>query len=205
MRKKVIAAVLLFVILLGGCAQLHFLVEVDSIATADSGKRTCVVLPAKKDMVGGDLLFQEFAQYLKRSLSIRGYHEASSPEQAEIAVMLAYGIAGGTAGSVTKVHTDVRGNIEGASTENVIQYVRLIVIRAYDFKRYRDAKEEMQLWQTTIESVGSSDDLRRVFPVLIAASQPYLGTNTTKKIRVTLKEQDDSVLAVKGISGFGQK
>ena len=204
MRRRLIKALFL-VTLLSGCAQTSFLVDVDSIAAGDSGKRVYVILQAKKDMVGGDLLFQEFAPYVKRALTARGYREASSPEQAEIAVMLAYGIAGGAAGSATEVHRDASGYVTGTSTEQVTKYARLIIVRAYDFKKYRDTKEEVQLWQTTIESVGSSDDLRRVFPILIAASQPYLATNTSKKIRVTLTEEDDRVLAVKGMSGPGQK
>jgi hypothetical protein len=204
MRTNLLA-VMLLVIWLVGCGGTRYLVDIDSIATTDSGKRAYVILPAKKDMVGGDLQFREFSQYLKSALYARGYREAINPEQAEIAVMLAYGIAGGTAGSVTEVHRDAWGNVEGSSTKNVIRYARLIIIRAYDYKKYREMKEEVQLWQTTIDSVGSSDDLRRVFPVLIAASQPYIGTNLNKKVRVVLTEEDNRVATIKSTNTSDQK
>ena len=198
MRRMLVVALLL-VISLSGCVSVptSFIVEIDSIATPDSGKKTYVILPAKKDMVGGELVFQEYARYLKQVLSAHGYREASDPEQAEIAVMLAYGIAAGSMGSGTRLHRDAEGNVTGASTKNITGYARLIIIRAYDYKKYKESKTEVQLWQTTIESNGSSGDLRRVFPVLIAASQPYIGTNTGKKVMVTLSEDDSRVIAIK--------
>jgi hypothetical protein len=38
-----------------------------------------------------------------------------------------------------------------------------------------------------------------VFPVLVAASKEYFGTNTGKKEQVTLRPNDRRVLEVKGI------
>jgi len=69
---------------------------------------------------------------------------------------------------------------------------------AYDFNAFLKNQEEIQLWRTQITSSGSSGDLRRVFPVLVAASVPYLGRNSGQKVKVELRESDDEVLQIKG-------
>jgi hypothetical protein len=38
-----------------------------------------------------------------------------------------------------------------------------------------------------------------IFPLLIVASQKYLGVNSRQIIKVTLSEDDDEVLAIKGM------
>ena len=77
-------------------------------------------------------------------------------------------------------------------------YRRFIVITAYDYEQFKKDEKEIQLWKTTITSTGTSDDLRRVFPILMAASEAYLATDTGQKVYLTLYEDDDAVLKVKG-------
>ena len=79
-------------------------------------------------------------------------------------------------------------------------YSRFVVITAYDYDQFKKEEKEIQLWKTTITSLGRSDDLRRVFPVLLAASIPYLATDTGHKVYVSLSETDDAVLKVKGLA-----
>ncbi|MGD9159091.1 MAG: hypothetical protein PVG39_11840 [Desulfobacteraceae bacterium] len=78
-------------------------------------------------------------------------------------------------------------------------YNRFAVIAAYDHEAFKKEKKEVQLWKTTITSSGTSDDLRRIFPVLMAASIPYLATDTGHKVYVRLSETDNAVIKVKGI------
>ena len=77
-------------------------------------------------------------------------------------------------------------------------YRRFAVITAYDYEQFKKDKKEVQLWKTTIASMGTSDDLRRIFPVLMAASETYLATDTGHKVYLTIYEDDDTVLNVKG-------
>ena len=46
----------------------------------------------------------------------------------------------------------------------------------------------------------SLGDLRRVVPVLVAASQPYMGTNTGKQIKVRFTENDKRVVEIKKLN-----
>lgn len=82
-------------------------------------------------------------------------------------------------------------------TGKYITYFRYIIMDCYDLKKYFEKEELIQLWRTVITSTGSSDDLRRVFPVLIAASSQYIGENTGKMIKVVIFENDKRVLDIK--------
>ncbi len=79
-------------------------------------------------------------------------------------------------------------------------YNRFAVITAYDNEKIQKEKKELQLWKTTITSTGASDDLRLIFPFLMAASIPYLATDTGHKVYVSLSETDDAVMKVKGFT-----
>ncbi len=78
-------------------------------------------------------------------------------------------------------------------------FFRFMVLDAADLDEYRKSKKEVQLWKTTVASSGSSDDLRRVFPVLVAASKRYIGKNTGRKVKVNIYEEDEQVIEIKGI------
>ena len=80
-----------------------------------------------------------------------------------------------------------------------------MLLDAYDLDIYRKEKKLKEVWRTTVTSSGSSGDLRRVFPILVAASKPYIGSNTENKIKVVLYENDSEVLAIKGVSSEKSK
>lgn len=79
-------------------------------------------------------------------------------------------------------------------------YFRYMSLDAVDLDEYRKTEKQIQLWKTTVTSTGSSGDLRKVFPILVAASKPYIGNNTEKKIEVVLTESDDRVVEIKGLN-----
>jgi len=78
-------------------------------------------------------------------------------------------------------------------------YFRFMLLDAYDLDTYRRQKKLSQSWRTTVTSTGSSGDLRRVFPILVAGSKSYLGSNTGQKVQVVLDEEDAAVLEIKGV------
>jgi hypothetical protein len=85
----------------------------------------------------------------------------------------------------------------GTGQGSFTTYSRYIYITAYDLIAYRENKSENIMWDTRIASVGSSGDLRRVFPVMIAASLDDIGKNTKGIKEVSLEENDDKVLIIK--------
>jgi hypothetical protein len=86
-----------------------------------------------------------------------------------------------------------------------ITYFRFLVLDAIDLSEYRKSKKEVQLWKTTVTSTGSSDDLRRVFPVMVTASKPHIATNSGQQIKVEIGENDPNILEIKGQVSEGQK
>jgi hypothetical protein len=83
-------------------------------------------------------------------------------------------------------------------TGNYTTYDRFFMLAAFDLERYKRENALVPVWQTTVTSTGSSGDLRRVFPIMVAAAESYIGTNTGQKVRVKLTEKDARVKVVKG-------
>lgn len=83
-------------LLVAGCAtmgQPRFHVVVDSLASPRAERqRSYVLLPGNDGVTWEDLQFQEYAQYVKRALQARGFQPAERPEDADVAIVLSYGI-----------------------------------------------------------------------------------------------------------------
>lgn len=90
-------------------------------------------------------------------------------------------------------------------TSTYVTYTRYVSIEAIDLPAHRSQNKIVQIWKTDIVSVGSSGDLRRVFPVMIGAASSYLGTNTGANQEVTIYEDDPRVLFVKGLPAEPEK
>ncbi|KPW03541.1 hypothetical protein [Pseudoalteromonas sp. P1-11] len=227
--------VIIFITLLAGCAatgQPTFYVSVDSLAASvASTKKTYLLIPGNEGVSRNDLQFQEYENYLKRVLNGKGYIAASSRDEADVAIVLSYGIGDpqthqysyslptwgqtgvssantyGTATTygnrtsvnATTTYTPTYG-VTGSTTHTGTRttFFRYALITGYDYTAFKDSKKEVQIWKTTISSTGSSGDLRRVFPILMAASEPYMATNTGQKIPVSLYESDNAVKVIKG-------
>ncbi len=78
-------------------------------------------------------------------------------------------------------------------------FFRFLILDAVDLEEYKQSGKVVEVWKTIVTSKGPSGDLRRVFPVLVAAARPFIGTNTGKQVDITLTEQDDRVLEIKGL------
>jgi tetratricopeptide (TPR) repeat protein len=83
-------------------------------------------------------------------------------------------------------------------------YFRFFILDAINLVEYKSSRKVVSIWRTTVTSTGSSGDLRRVFPVLAAASMPYITKNTGKQIDITLLENDKAVLDIKGVANIQQ-
>ena len=47
-----------------------------------------------------------------------------------------------------------------------------------------------ELWRVDISSVGESQNMKKIIPLLIKATAPYLGTNTKEPVQLVIKEQE---------------
>lgn len=98
MRLKIIFLASLFTgaAFLSGCAGMQparFVSNVDSLAQADAvAKKRYVLLPGGKAVEAGDLQFQEYAAYVEKVLSERGFVKVATFQDADVAIFLAYAI-----------------------------------------------------------------------------------------------------------------
>lgn len=85
-----------FAVFLSGCAtigQPQFNVFVDSLASPEAKeKRTYLLLPGNEGATWDDLQFQEYAVYVMRMLEMQGFVPAREMEEADVAIVLSYGI-----------------------------------------------------------------------------------------------------------------
>lgn len=115
-----------------------------------------------------------------------------------------YGGYGSYSGTTT--YTPTYGITGSTShTGSYTTYFRFMVLDAVDLDEYKKSKKEVQLWKTTVTSAGSSSDLRRVFPILVAASKQYIAKNTGQKVEVNIYEEDEQVIEIKGIAKAEKK
>lgn len=91
--------------------------------------------------------------------------------------------------------------ITGYSKSKVIDinYLRFIRIEAINMPIFIKDKKAEILWKTQITSFGSTNDLREVFPVMVVASENYIGINTGKIIKVEISSNDERINKIKGI------
>ncbi|ABW68364.1 conserved hypothetical protein [Desulfosudis oleivorans Hxd3] len=177
--------------------------------------------------------FKEFATYINCALTKKGFVPSDSPQEANVAIILFYGISDpqeyqhtysvpiwgqtGVSSSRTTGTLNTYGNhgtysgtttytptygIKGSTTrtKTYTKYIRFFVLDAVDLDEYRKSEKEVQLWKTTVTSSGSGGDLRRIFPVLVAASQEYFGENTGQEIDIRMSDKDKRVVEIKGIA-----
>ncbi len=191
------------ILLLFGCATpkpaLH--VVIDSISESSISNRLYWLLPANKAINTDDLQFKEYASYVGRALIKQGFVPAESPEEANVGIFLAYGVSDpqNLQYSVPRMtYSSQHGSGSTMYSGTYTTYSRYMTLNAVDLDEYRQTGKFAQLWKTTVASRGSSDDLRLVFPTLVAASAQYLATDTGKRVEVKIYETDERVAEIKG-------
>jgi len=96
MRISTTLTAVIALLLLAGCASMgrpRFHVVVDSLASAGADQhRTYVLLPGNEGVTWEDLQFQEYSRYVQRALEARGFQPAQEAEDADVAIVLSYGI-----------------------------------------------------------------------------------------------------------------
>lgn len=91
--------------------------------------------------------------------------------------------------------------ITGYSSQvgSYVTYDRYLVLGAIDWQNFlRNNKQVVEVWKTVVTSTGSSNDLRKVFPVMVAAARPYFGKRTENQVTCQLTENDSSVREICG-------
>lgn len=216
----------------GGCT-MHK-VQVSALSTSGAADKRCYTLyPCNEGVEPSDLEFQSYAEFIRRALAQRGYHEADSMDEANVGILVQYSVSdpiervstysipifGQTGVSSSNTYGNIQsmgGNqynynahttynptygVTGYSTgiDVTINYATRMALYAYDIDAYKESGAEKLIWEIRTSCEGKCSDLRRMMPVLVAASYQYFATDTGKEISVSIHERDERVKAVKGL------
>lgn len=201
---------LIFSLLLTGCATapqpMRIRSDVDALAVNDAqSMRRFVILPGDNGLKEQDLQFIEFKAYVEKVLAKRGFTKADSLQNGDVAVFLSYGVGEPQAYQVS-YDVPVWNNMGfypyyrrygfypsmspyyTQRIETYMLYKRYLSLEAYDMEAYLQRKTPKQLWKITVQSRGTSNDLRLTMPYMLTAMQPYIGTNTGHMVIVDVDE-----------------
>lgn len=224
MRFFFVLALLIHASLLGACAR-KVKVEINSIAehtgaqAQQAGRlagQRCLVLPAKADILPDDLQFREFSTQVSASLAQKGCTPAQGLEDADLAVLLNYGIGepviteernyviyrpwgrwGRGIPEYTPVTTTYVFNTCSLSLE--ARLVEKAIAPdggtkkdgAFSAPKAEDgAQLGKQVWKLSAAHAGQRVDLRTLFPWLLAAAKEYYGIDSGQNILVKVSEED---------------
>ncbi|MGR8932149.1 MAG: hypothetical protein ACU836_16075 [Gammaproteobacteria bacterium] len=212
-RKFIYLGVVALLLLLTACATTPRVLEVrsdvDALATKDAqNKRHFVVLPGNKALKEQDLQFIEFKAYVEKALIASGFSKADSPQDGDVVLFLDYGV--GEPQSYQYAYDVPVWNNMGfypfyrrygyypmmssyyyaPRVETYLVYKRYLSLEAYDMAAYLQQKTPIQLWKISVQSLGTSNDLRLTLPYMITAMKPYVGINTGHMVNIEINEHD---------------
>ena len=190
--------------LLGGCAR-KVRVEINALAeqgeTQQAGRlagQRCLVLPAGQDVSPDDLQFREFSAQVAASLAQRGCAPAQGLEDADLAVLLSYGISEPI---IVEQRDYVVYRPWGRWSRRMPDYVPVTTTYIFNTgslglearlveKAAEGTKLGRQVWKIDASHAGQGIDLRALFPWLLAAAGEYYGVDSGQAIVVRVGEED---------------
>ena len=212
---------IILVVVLFGCMSFQTAYEVQISGFErrdyDNAPHKYLLLPAEKDVSQNDLQFVEYAKYVDFALAKRDCLRVDSIPDATEVIFLYYGIgnpqehqytfslpASGETDDSSSPGVDTLGiygkwgSYGGTKTSAPgAGYFRYASLSAVDLTKWSESQEVVEVWRMEISSIGSSSDLRDVFPVMIAACEGYLGRSTGKAIIRTMKDEDPEVVEMR--------
>lgn len=196
-----------------GCASQHK-VNVNGVTAGSNAvlSSSCIILPANSRLAV-DLTFREFSAYVADALTKKGYRVLTSAEQAQTGILMEYGVGD----PIEKISNSTSigfstGWYHGHGRywdhgwgfgpsfyfpldnfNSYTTYGNYLNLAAYDIQQYKATGKMTYIWQLTVALRTTSNDLRAMMPVLVAAAMPYIGHNTGHQIVVTVYEDDPYV------------
>jgi hypothetical protein len=103
-----------------------------------------------------------------------------------------------TTTSTTRQNTTLGVVGMSTRTHKTVEFDRFLQLVAIDTELYKQTGESEEVWKTTVTSTGTTDDLRRAFPVMLAGAMRRIGVDTRGKQFVEVSEDHPRVRYVKG-------
>ena len=212
MKKIFLPLIMLTTLLITtGCSPMisKYRVTVDAITAPHTTitPSSYVIKALGKDTDENSLQFQRQAETLTHILNSKGYTPAPNNLSAQQTIYFDYGIEKVKEEVESYSQPDVSFSISwgfpygyygrhyhpynnfwygGHTTYRKIYtyYNRYITLLAKD-------SLNKELWRVDVSSVGESKNLKKIVPMLLEASEAYIGTNTDEPVKIIMKENID--------------
>ncbi|NOZ90158.1 MAG: hypothetical protein GXO60_02610 [Epsilonproteobacteria bacterium] len=203
--------IILVIFLSTGCSRVvdKYRVKVDAIASQEANNAivkpiTYVIEPLSEDSDVDALRFQRQSRILENILEKKGYQKVKYKNLAQQIIYFDYGIETVKNEIRTYSEPDIsfgvswgfpyRRYYHRSPFWSDFGYTRYITYtKAYKlFNRYIVilAKDQLgnELWRVDVSSVGESDNLAKIVPILLKASEPYIGKDTNEPIELVIED-----------------
>jgi hypothetical protein len=138
---------------------------------------------------GGDPSWPAYARILTKALEAKGFVPAASSPDLIIRVTYRVGDTLTSVSTMTTPTKDGSTDSTSVSTTNL----RTIQIEALDAASAASGKPTV-VWCIHAQSRGSGDGLAKVFPVMVAAMESYVGVTAEQEVKVSKYDSDPEVV-----------
>lgn len=196
-----------------GCSSTYYVVGVDSYTAENPSalETKNLVYVYQNPEADNVMLEREVAKKIEHMLINEGYNITRNLEEADILVNFSYGIGEprmvtttgfiykpGQRTTVTNADGEVVATARSSGTSQAVSrdqtvFDRYLMLMAFDLNDLPNESVDSALWQSIIESSGSSSDLRKVLNYLIVASFEEFGINTGERKIYRISENDRRV------------
>jgi hypothetical protein len=142
---------------------------------------------------GGDPSWPAYARILTKALEAKGFVSVTSSP--DLIVRVSYRV-GDTQKSVSTTTTPTKDGGSTDSTTVTTTNLRTVQIEALDAASVAAGKSTV-VWSVHAQSRGTGDDLARVFPVMVAAMESYVGVTAEQEVKVSKYDSDPEVTRLK--------
>src|SRR4029077_1599008 len=139
---------------------------------------------------GGDPSWPAYARILTRALEAKGLVPVTSAP--DLIIRVSYRV-GDTLESVSTTTTPTKDGGSTDSTSVSTTNLRTIQIEALDAASAAAGKPTV-VWSIRAQSRGTGDNLAKVFPVMVAAMEDYVGVTAEQEVKVSKYDSDPEVV-----------
>ena len=203
MRSITYIIITLSILLTTGCSPMinKYRVTIDAISnpSVEIQPSSYVIKALGEDSDEKSLKFQRQSRYLAQTLNEKGYTQTGSEALAQQIIYFDYGIE--TVKDETRTYSEPsmsfgfyhRDYYSPFWSDFGYTHYRTYRKRYLLFNRYMVILSKDQtgkeLWRVDTSSIGESDNLKVIIPLLIKASKPYIGKYTEKPVKVVVKDK----------------
>jgi hypothetical protein len=194
---------LMIIMIFAGCTHVinKYRVEVDAISSVNVIPSTYVIEPLRDDI--DELKFQRESRKLARILNEKGFKEVQYKNLAEQIIYFDYGIE--VEREEINTYTEPEIGFGFSWGYPYRGYYRDSFWSDIEYRRYRTFHKRYkiynryitiisknqsgkELWRVDISSIGESNDIHKIIPILLETAKDYIGKNLDKPINIDIDE-----------------